>query len=575
MHLVKVTVEKDNQIIEAEDVTLSYGDDTQSIEAEVTKGDGSIIYTVVPQFADIIEVDSVTGAITPKEVGTAVVIVTAAETANYFKTEINVKVTVEKADQVITADKLIVKYGDNNKKLEPELNVGEGNFSFKVLQLETPDAPDVATYGDASEAEDIIILTEEGNVYPINVGVVPVLITASETEHYKETSTVIEVEVVPLEVEVTPAANMKKIKGEDDPEFTYKVISADPEIVIPEDELSDGMYTAGKLTREEGEDVGTYAYTLDDLADNNKNYSFSLADDADKFTIRQVPGSIAFEVESPEDALITVVTPGTEIIDQRLTEEDYQALDDGKDIRIFFKIEEKTPNQVIVDAMKNVLGENSVIDRFYDITFYKQIGDEEPVKIDDAGFDIEFSATITDEMQNSDPDVERTFKIVRFHNLITEVLDSEVNSEEYGDFIVFASGKFSYYGVGYSDIRRNSDDDKKDDDKKDDDKKDDDKKDGDNKDDDKKDADNDGDQNKGGDSNNDGNQNKDGDNKDADKKNADGDNKLVVKDSETDKNSATGDESNVASVMLLGLIALAAAMAVYKKKELDEKDFLK
>ena len=96
----KVTVsDKSSQTINASDVTATYGDTDKKVEA-TTDGNGAISYAVKDGSADYIDVDSTTGALTIKKVGTATVIVTAAETATYAQATKEVTVTINKANAV-------------------------------------------------------------------------------------------------------------------------------------------------------------------------------------------------------------------------------------------------------------------------------------------------------------------------------------------------------------------------------------------------------------------------------------------------------------------------------------------
>ena len=73
---------------------------------------------------------------------------------------------------------------------------------------------------------------------------------------------------------VTPTKKQSKVYGEKDPTFTFTVTG-----------LVSGEKLAGALAREKGNNAGTYKYTIGTLASKNKNYSVTLAKDADAFTI--------------------------------------------------------------------------------------------------------------------------------------------------------------------------------------------------------------------------------------------------------------------------------------------------
>ena len=83
------------------------------------------------------------------------------------------------------------------------------------------------------------------------------------------------VTITEADATVTPEASQSKTYGDIDPEFEYKVTG-----LIGNDTL------AGALSREEGKDVGEYAYTIGTLDSANSNYRVSLADEAPKFEIK-------------------------------------------------------------------------------------------------------------------------------------------------------------------------------------------------------------------------------------------------------------------------------------------------
>ena len=83
----------------------------------------------------------------------------------------------------------------------------------------------------------------------------------------------IEVVVLPRTVTVTPLANQHKNCGQTDPALQYS--------------LSDNINVSGELSREEGESVGTYNYTLGTL-DAGGNYELMLAENSPMFEILQI-----------------------------------------------------------------------------------------------------------------------------------------------------------------------------------------------------------------------------------------------------------------------------------------------
>ena len=105
---ITVTIsEKNTQTISAEAVTATYGDTDKSVSASVTEpatGGGAVSYAVkAGSSKDYIDVNASTGELTIKKAGTATVVVTAAETANYAAATKEVVVTINRANATVTA----------------------------------------------------------------------------------------------------------------------------------------------------------------------------------------------------------------------------------------------------------------------------------------------------------------------------------------------------------------------------------------------------------------------------------------------------------------------------------------
>ncbi len=100
--VINVTIsDKGIQSISAENVTATYGDTDKSVNATVTTPEtdgGAIGYAVKPGSEEYIDVDASTGALTIKKTGTAIVVVTAEETATYAQATKEVTVTINKAE---------------------------------------------------------------------------------------------------------------------------------------------------------------------------------------------------------------------------------------------------------------------------------------------------------------------------------------------------------------------------------------------------------------------------------------------------------------------------------------------
>ena len=154
---ITVTIsDKATQTITAADVTAAYGDTDKSVSAS-TSGDGAISYAVKEGSADYIAVDASSGALTIKKVGTATVIVTAAETATYAQATKEVTVTINKANAVAatvtannrtydgTAQPLVTVTGEPTGGTM-QYALGTATEATEDYSTSLPAATDVGTY---------------------------------------------------------------------------------------------------------------------------------------------------------------------------------------------------------------------------------------------------------------------------------------------------------------------------------------------------------------------------------------------------------------------------------------------
>ncbi len=157
----KVTVNaKQTQTITASDVTATYGDTGKGISASVTEpatGGGTLSYAV--KSGDAVTVDSSTGALTIAKAGTAVITVTAAETATYAQTTKDVTVTVNKANAAASTVTANNRNYDGTEK--PLINIDASTLLGGEMQY---------ALGTASEATEsyttaIPAKTEAGTYY--------------------------------------------------------------------------------------------------------------------------------------------------------------------------------------------------------------------------------------------------------------------------------------------------------------------------------------------------------------------------------------------------------------------------
>ncbi len=274
---------RNNQVLTAEDKTVTYGDDEQSIVAS-RLGGATLSYEVVSG-NDVIGINSSTGVITTKKVGTATVKVKAAETNTYTPAETTVTVTVNKRDVDIVADAKEKIYGTN----DPELTYH--------ISDETP-----LVHGDTISSAftgSIIRNTGEnvGDYMIIDYGV-------SSTNYNVRTYTPANLTIKPRKVTVT-AEDKSKIYGLDDPELTYTISEkneTDNSGLLPDDTLDI------IIERDEGEVVrNDYVITPSQAEGANPNYDITFVNG----TFQILPADVKITNLTAEDKYYDGTTEAT------------------------------------------------------------------------------------------------------------------------------------------------------------------------------------------------------------------------------------------------------------------------
>jgi len=258
-----LTIEKKDQTITASDVTLTYGE-TKNIGA-TTNGNGAISYSTT---SDVISV-AADGTITAHKAGIATVTITAAETADYAEATKTISVTVNKATPNVTGVPTVADlvYDGTAQNLINAGTTTDGEMQYSL---------------DGTNYSPAIPTGTDAKTYTLWYKVV------GDENHNDTEPASIEVSIAPKSITVT-ADNASKTYGEDDPTFTYTATG-----------LEVGDTLTGTLSRETGENAGTYAITQGTLA--NPNYEITFVKGT--FTINKAtPTADMFNYSAPANCL--------------------------------------------------------------------------------------------------------------------------------------------------------------------------------------------------------------------------------------------------------------------------------
>ena len=138
-----------------------------------------------------------------------------------------------------------------------------------------------------------------------------------------------------------------------------------------------------------------------------------------------------------------------------LSDEDIEAIMNGKNIHIFLEVKDisssvsEADKKLITDAMKGDALANGTIGMYLDINLYKQIEGEEKVKITSTNGKIKISFEIPESLRAEG----RSYYIIRVHDGVATVITPTVN----GSTLTFETDQFSTYALAYVDKKDSTD----------------------------------------------------------------------------------------------------------------------
>lgn len=275
-----------------------YGD--QGFKLEVShKGNGKLSYSSSNE--DVATVDD-QGNVTIHNAGTTKLKVTLGVDHNYDSDNKEVTLTVNKINHELTVDQKDVEktYGDEAFTIHAQSKDHESAIEY------------------ASSDEKVATVDSEGNVVIKGAGKVIITVSQKESKNYKKVSKEINLTVKAKKITVT-VNDASKTYGDEDSEFTY----------VNDKLIGNDKLTSIILTREEGEDVGTYKIKVSQKEGSNPNYDITFKDGTytinplsiDKGTV--VLGNVLkYTGEKQTQEVEQVLVNG-----KALNKEDYEVLD--------------------------------------------------------------------------------------------------------------------------------------------------------------------------------------------------------------------------------------------------------
>lgn len=272
----------------------------QGFKLEVShKGNGKLSYSSSNE--DVATVDD-QGNVTIHNAGTTKLKVTLGVDHNYDSDSKEVTLTVNKINHELTIDQKDVEktYGDEAFTIHAQSKDNESAIEY------------------ASSDEKVATVDSEGNVVIKGAGKVIITVSQKESKNYKKISKEINLTAKAKKITVT-VNDASKTYGDEDSEFTY----------VNDKLIGNDKLTGIILTREEGEDVGTYKIKVSQKEGSNPNYDITFKDGTytinplsiDKGTV--VLGNVLkYTGEKQTQEVEQVLVNG-----KALNKEDYEVLD--------------------------------------------------------------------------------------------------------------------------------------------------------------------------------------------------------------------------------------------------------
>ena len=445
-----------------------YGD--QGFKLEVShKGNGKLSYSSSNE--DVATVDDQSN-VTIHNAGTTKLKVTLGVDHNYDSDSKEVTLTVNKINHELTVDQKDVEktYGDEAFTIHAQSKDNESAIEY------------------ASSDEKVATVDSEGNVVIKGAGKVIITVSQKESKNYKKISKEINLTVKAKKITVT-VNDASKTYGDEDSEFTY----------VNDKLIGNDKLTGIILTREEGEDVGTYKIKVSQKEGSNPNYDITFKDGTytinplsiDKGTV--VLGNVLkYTGEKQTQEVEQVLVNG-----KVLNKEDYEVLDnqatkEGKHVLTIkakgnnhtgsfeysyailpkendkigtgsFTVKTTGDVEISRDEVIDLLIENKKITanefietstkgykvgKYLDITLYKSVNGTNE-SIHELSKVMKVTIKVPEELINKDSKTKREYYIVRSHNGKVDILETKY--DEKTNSLTFETDKFSDYAIIYKD----------------------------------------------------------------------------------------------------------------------------
>ena len=137
------------------------------------------------------------------------------------------------------------------------------------------------------------------------------------------------------------------------------------------------------------------------------------------------------------------------MLDLTLTAEEWQMVEDGAGVRVYFEVTDAAATSAEESNIKSAAGLGYKIGESYDINLYKKFDHLDRTQLFTTNKKVKFTFKLSNDLTNVPDGYKREYQIVRIHDGKAEVIDSEFNAAT--NEVSFDSDKFSIFAVTYKD----------------------------------------------------------------------------------------------------------------------------
>ena len=412
----KVTVSaKQTQTITAADVTATYGDTGVKINASTT-GDGGLSYAV--KSGDAVTVNETTGALTIVKAGSAIITVTASETATYEPATKEVTVTINKTNAVaatVTANNRT--YDGTEQPLVTVTGTPTGGtMQYAIGTKDAATQPYTTSIPAATDAGTYYVwykVVGDSNHLDSNIGCVTVTIATADSSDSGSGST---------SSGSTDSGSGSTSSGSTDSGSGSSSSSGS----------SDSGNTGG----------GTSSGSSDNTNTNTDTSAKVPYDDVATSTgsVNDITGTAAATAESnPFGTKIENSSNLTNLLS--LTDAEV-----AQGVNVWLDIQDMSASVPQTDKtlIQNTSGDYTV-GLYLDINLFKKVGSNDATKVTETNGKVKASIVIPESLWKSG----RTFEIIRVHDGVATAIAGTYDENTH--VFTFETDKFSTYALAYKD----------------------------------------------------------------------------------------------------------------------------